>query len=69
MTDQELKVEWTFRYTERLGLLCGDNDPTPAEKLSAMAEANQAILALSATDVSEENYMTPETTATKLQNL
>ncbi len=69
MTELELKLEWQYRFDERAGLLAEDRDLTAAERNQCRREANQAILALSVTDDDEENYMTPETTATKLQNL
>ena len=35
--------EWDYRYTERLGILCGAAEPTPAQKRIARQEADVAI--------------------------
>ncbi len=40
MTDKELKAEWQYRVTERLGHLCEDREPTQAQRDIALTEAN-----------------------------
>lgn len=40
LTDTELKIERTYRYEERLGILCGANEPTEEQKEIARREAN-----------------------------
>jgi hypothetical protein len=46
MTPEELEIEWKYRYEERLGILCGDAEPTSEQKAIALKEANQAIIEL-----------------------
>lgn len=41
-----LEYEWQYRYTERLGLLCGTDSPTPDQKAIAIKEANEAVMKL-----------------------
>lgn len=43
MTTTELNTEWTFRYSERVALLCLDAYPTHEEHRMASAEADKAI--------------------------
>lgn len=35
--------EWKYRFTERLGILCGTNEPTDEEKAIAIREADEAM--------------------------
>lgn len=58
MTQAEQTQEWTYRYTERLGLLCADDKPTPEQVAIAESEADAAIAKLvfnkwSATDTAK----------------
>lgn len=41
MTDQEIQTEWEYRYDERLGILCGSDEPTKEQKLIAFQEADE----------------------------
>lgn len=41
--DQE---EWDYRYHERLGIMCGTDEPTPEQVAIAKLEADQAIAEL-----------------------
>ena len=43
MTIEELNAEWRYRYHERIGMLCGTEDPTDWEKSIARQEADEAI--------------------------
>ena len=43
MTDEQLSVEWTYRYTERLGILCGASEPTVEQIQLAAKEADDAV--------------------------
>jgi hypothetical protein len=43
MTDAEIKSEWTYRYEERLGILCGKEQPTEEQKRIAKQEADGTI--------------------------
>ena len=54
MSDQEMKREWEYYYTERLGMLCEDRDPTPTERNLARRCANQAILDLAVAEAKLE---------------
>lgn len=38
MSDTDLDAECAYRYAERLGILCEDGEPTPAQKAIARAE-------------------------------
>jgi len=42
-TDAELAYEWQVRFTERLGILCGTDTPTPEQELIARTEADAAV--------------------------
>lgn len=42
MTSEELQSEWDYRYQERLGILCGSNEPTDEQRLIAKTEADRA---------------------------
>lgn len=42
-TTTTIQDEWTYRYQERLGILCGDREPTEQERAIATAEADQAV--------------------------
>lgn len=46
MTEQELKIEWQYRFEERLGILCEDKEPTNEEYKIAKDEADEAIIKL-----------------------
>lgn len=50
MTERELQAEWRYRYEERLGIMCGDGDPTDEQRGIAMAEADEAIEKLKQND-------------------
>ena len=41
MTPAEIKTEMAYRVQERLGILCGADTPTDAQKRLAEAEANE----------------------------
>ena len=41
MTIQEIKTEMAYRVQERLGILCGADTPTAAQKRLAEQEANE----------------------------
>jgi hypothetical protein len=41
MTEQEIQTEKKYRYAERLGILCGTNDPTPEQIEEAMKDADE----------------------------
>ena len=43
MTDAEWQAEWDYRYTERLGMICGAADPTPEQRAFAVKETNDAM--------------------------
>lgn len=43
MTLRELRVEYDHRLAERLGHLCEDREPTPAQLAMAEAEARAVI--------------------------
>ena len=45
MTHDE-RVEWLYVYQERLGHLCGPNEPNPDAVAMAKAEADMAVLKL-----------------------
>ncbi len=40
MSAQEIAQERAYRITERLGILCGKNEPTPEQRAIAKAEAD-----------------------------
>jgi len=42
MTDRELSEENGYRITERLGIMCGENNPTKAQVSLAIKEAKEA---------------------------
>jgi len=42
MTEQELAEEHGYRVTERLGIMCGDRNPTKAQVELAIKEADEA---------------------------
>lgn len=46
MIDAELLIEWRYLYEERLGILCGADDPTLEQDAIARTEANARILEL-----------------------
>jgi hypothetical protein len=50
MTQEELHQEWSYRYHERLAMLCGTAEPTPEQDSIARAEANAAVEKLSKPD-------------------
>jgi hypothetical protein len=41
MTPEEIERERKYRITERLGVLCGIEDPTPEQIAMATAEADE----------------------------
>ena len=41
MNAEQIREEVRYRYQERLGLLCGDLDPTPEQISIARAEAEE----------------------------
>jgi len=43
MTPAELQTEWDYRFTERLGIMAEDQEPTGEQIIIAMAEADAAI--------------------------
>lgn len=43
MTEPELKIEWGYRYQERLGILCGADQPTAEQEKLAHQEADEAV--------------------------
>lgn len=43
MTEAELKSEFDYRISERLGILCADAEPTPEQFHIARTEADAAI--------------------------
>jgi len=42
-TRDELVAEWTYRYEERISILCGSAPPTPEQEALARAEADEAV--------------------------
>lgn len=50
MTIAETTLEWEFRRDEYLAILCNGDKPTPAQRLMAIREANEAILRLNEAD-------------------
>ena len=46
MTTTELEMEFFYRYTERLGIMCGTAEPTEEQKAIAKKEADEAITIL-----------------------
>lgn len=45
MTNDEF-IEYHYRFTERLGMLCGTDDPTQAQIDQAKTEADDAVKAM-----------------------
>ena len=43
MNAQELDAEWTYRMEERLGIMCGMDEPTAEQFCIAVAEADEAM--------------------------
>lgn len=43
MTEKELKKEYLYRLEERLGIMCGDVEPTPEQRKLAHMEATEVI--------------------------
>lgn len=41
MTESEIQAEWKYRYSERLGMMCEDREPTMEQKAIAFREANE----------------------------
>jgi len=41
-----LEYEWQYVYTERIGIMCGSNLPTPEQKSIAIREANDHCIEL-----------------------
>lgn len=39
----EQQAEWDYRYQERLGILCADQEPTAEQKAIAKAEADEWV--------------------------
>ena len=46
MTTTELQSEREYRYQERIGIMCGDSEPTEEQKSIAKKEADEAITIL-----------------------
>ncbi len=42
MTDQELRDEFAYRVSERLGIMCSTDEPTEEQREIAVKEARQA---------------------------
>lgn len=42
-TDDDLLAEWSVHYRERLGAICADMPPTPAEDTQARKEADEWV--------------------------
>ena len=40
LTGPEIMREWDYRYAERIGILCGLNEPTAKDRDAARAEAD-----------------------------
>jgi hypothetical protein len=45
MTTEEIQAEWHYRYQERLGIMCEDQEPTLEQKAIAYREANEWAMA------------------------
>lgn len=43
MTTTELQAEYRYRYLERLGMMCEDQEPTPAQREYAREEALKEV--------------------------
>jgi hypothetical protein len=43
MTQGEKNAEFHYRYTERIGIICGDKPPTEAQIEQATKEAREAV--------------------------
>ena len=43
LTGPEVMREWDYRYAERLGMLCGAQEPTPAQRRITREAANEWI--------------------------
>lgn len=54
MTKDEIGKEWQYRYQERLGILCEDQDPTPEQRKIARDEATEAIKIIQADERSRQ---------------
>lgn len=50
MTGQFISDEWNYRVQERLGILCGTDEPTPEQREMAEKDANNAIRELKRED-------------------
>ena len=48
LTDEDLKIEWNYRYEERLAIMAGAREPTGDRAIVAMQEADEAIEKLKA---------------------
>lgn len=46
---EEIQREWKYRYTERIGILCDDREPTVQQKQLAGREADEWEAAMAAT--------------------
>jgi hypothetical protein len=46
MTQRELDIEWQYRLEERLGIMCGGENPTPEQMQLATVEADIAVMRL-----------------------
>ena len=42
-TEDELESEWNYRYSERIGIMCGDSEPDIDQQRIAKEEADAAI--------------------------
>jgi hypothetical protein len=43
MTKQETSTEWDYIYQERLGIACGAAEPSEAQAVTAMQQADEHI--------------------------
>lgn len=43
MTPTALTLEWSYLYVERLGILCGKDEPTEEQRRIAAKEADEQI--------------------------
>lgn len=57
MTLKELSAEYEYRLTERLGHLCEDREPTPAQLKMAEAEAQEVVERLNKLSRIEKRFL------------
>ncbi len=46
MTDQELRDEFSYRVAERIGIMCGLDEPTDEQRSIAVEEAREVCAKL-----------------------